>query len=139
MSMTAAARLIRSTTQSYNCEGRKGRDLTTCQAFLSNNSQAQAYQQNALAMLNQRSLQIPLVQKQINSTNDPNSVAELQARLQVEAAQVSNDANRLATMRAMAESADRAAQLALKEQELKNLAITSDGTDTFVYRPYSAK
>jgi type IV secretion system protein VirB5 len=79
------------------------------------------------------------LQGQINATSDPKSIAELQARLQVETVQVNNDSNRLAIMRAMGESADRAAQQALKEQELRNLALTSDGTDTFVYKPYSAK
>ena len=92
-----------------------------------------------MTTLTQRATQIQSLQEQINATSDPKAIAELQARLQVETVQVNNDSNRLMIMRAMSDSADRASQQALKEQELKNLALTSDGTDTFVYKPRAAK
>jgi type IV secretion system protein VirB5 len=138
-SLTPAAQVLRAASRVYDCHNLTGKDRTTCQSFLSNTAQTQAFQQAAMTALTQRIAQIQSLQGQINATSDPKSIAELQARLQVETVQVNNDSNRLAIMRAMGESADRAAQQALKEQELRNLALTSDGTDTFVYKPYSAK
>lgn len=134
-SMTPAAQTLRAASRLYDCENLTGRDRITCQAFLNNTSQTQAFQQSAMTSLTQRITQIQSLQGQINATADPKAIAELQARLQVETVQVNNDSNRLMIMKAMADSADRAAQQALKEQELKNIALTSDGTDTFVYRP----
>jgi type IV secretion system protein VirB5 len=106
---------------------------------LNTTAQTQAFQQQALALLTQRRSQIQYLQGQINATNDPKSIGELQARLQVEAAQVNNDTNRLSIMNAMAVSAERASEQALKERELHNLSLTSDGTDTFVYKPFSGR
>jgi type IV secretion system protein VirB5 len=138
-SMTPAAQTLRAASRVYDCENLAGKSRATCQAFLNNTSQTQAFQQNAMTVLTQRITQIQSLQGQINATNDPKAIAELQARLQVETVQVNNDNNRLTIMKAMADSADRAAQQGLKEQELKNIALTSDGTDTFVYKPYIAK
>lgn len=138
-SLTSAAQRIRSASQIYNCEERGGQDKATCVALLNTTAQAQAFQQQAMVLLNHRRTQIHQLQTQINVTNDPKSIGELQARLQVEVAQVNNDANRLSIMNAMASSADRAAHQALKERELHNLSLKSDGTDTFVYKPFSRR
>jgi type IV secretion system protein VirB5 len=137
--MTTEAVSIRNASKVYDCENRSGTDKTTCKAFLNNSAQTQAYQQNAMLRLNQRVDQINGLQGQINSTNDPKSIAELTARLIAESTQVANDANRIVIMKAMSESADRATQQAIKERELLNLSLTSDGSDTFVYTPYVAK
>lgn len=137
--LTAHAVSIRNSTKVYDCEDRHGADKASCQAFLNTNAQNQAYQQDAMTLLSQRSDQIQSLQGRINTTVDPKAIAELQARLLAEASQVSNDANRLAIMKAMSDSADRAAQQAIKERELHNLSLTSDGSDTFVYKPYSAR
>jgi type IV secretion system protein VirB5 len=136
MAMTPAARAIRSKNRIYDCEGRTGEDRRTCQAWLNNNAQQLAYQQNALVMLDQRFRQIESLQGQISNTTDPKSIAELQARLQVEATQVANDGNRLLILQSMSASAERASQQAIRERQMKNMALTSDGTDTFVYKPY---
>lgn len=137
--MTTEAASIRNASKVYDCENRSGIDKTNCQAFLNTSAQAQAYQRNAMIRLNQRIDQINGLQGQINATNDPKSIAELTARLIAESTQVANDANRIVVMKAMSESADRATQQALKERELLNLSLTSDGSDTFVYTPYVAK
>jgi type IV secretion system protein VirB5 len=135
--MTPLAQAIRGRTKIYDCEGRFGADLVSCQALLNNTVQLQALSQNAMSVVNQRVAQIQALQNQISATNDAKAIAELQARLQAENTQVSNDANRLMVMKTLAEAADRSAQQAIKERELKNLALTSDGSDTFVYVPFS--
>jgi type IV secretion system protein VirB5 len=135
-SLTSPAQAIRNATRLYDCQDRTGSDRTSCQAFLNVTAQAQAYQQKSMALLQQRMIQIQQLQSRINTTADPKSIAELQARLQVESIQVNNDANRLMVLQAMSNSADRATQQALKERELQNLSLTSDGSDTFVSKPY---
>jgi type IV secretion system protein VirB5 len=138
-SLTAQAASIRSASKTYDCENRSGADRTTCEAFLNNSAQSEAFQQNAMLRLNQRMDQINGLQGRINATNDPKSIAELTARLVAESAQVANDANKILILKAMSDSADRAAQQALKERELLSLSRTGDGSDTFVYKPYVAQ
>jgi type IV secretion system protein VirB5 len=134
--MTAQAVGIRQASKIYDCDNRSGDDFTTCKAFLNSSAQAEAFQRTAMIRLNQRMDQINGLQGQINSTNDPKSIAELTARLVAESAQVANDANRLVVLKAMSDSSDRANQQALKERELLRLSRTGDGSDTFVYKPY---
>lgn len=137
--MTPAARALRDSTKIYDCEDRRDTDLVSCQALLGNNAQLQALSQSALSLVEQRGGQIELLQHQISATSDVKAIGELQAKLQVETTQVGNDANRLILMKMLADSADRGAQQAIKERELKNLSLTSDGSDTFVYVPFSRR
>ncbi|WLI91080.1 P-type DNA transfer protein VirB5 [Massilia sp. R2A-15] len=137
--LTSQAAGIRNASMIYDCQDRTGVDRTTCQAFLNNSAQVGALQQNAMVHLNQRMNQIEGLRGQINATTDPKSIAELTARLVAESAQVTNDANRLVVLNAMADSADRANQQALKERELLRLSRRGDGSDTFVYQPYVAR
>lgn len=133
--MTANARLIREASKIYDCENRSGGDLARCHGLLNSNAQLQAFGLDALKVVNQRVQQIQSLQDQIDSTNDSKSIAELQARLQAENTQVSNDASRLMLLRTLADAADRAAQQAIKEREMRSLSLTSDGSDTFIYHP----
>lgn len=137
--LTPAAQALRERTRVYDCENRRDDDFTSCQALLNTNVQQQALGQSALSRLNQRSGQIESLQNQISATTDAKAIGELQARLQVESTQVGNDANRLMVMKMLGDAADRAAQQAIKERELKTLSLTSDGSDTFVYVPFSRR
>lgn len=135
-SLSQAAKTIRNVRKIYNCEDRVGDAKKTCENLLNLNAQTQALQENALKQVTDRVDQIKGLQTQINNTQDPKAIAELQARLQVENAQVANDANRLAVMKAMAETQMQAAQQAAKERTLKMLAKdTPSAADTFVYQP----
>jgi type IV secretion system protein VirB5 len=131
--LTTAAKALRNASKHYDCDDRAGADKAACQAFLNNNSQTQAFANNGMDVVSQRVTQIQGLQNQISSTADPKAIAELNARLVAESAQVTNDANRIALMKAISEAQDRANQQALKELELKNLAIASNGTDTFTF------
>jgi type IV secretion system protein VirB5 len=116
--LTSNAKSLRDQTKKYNCEDRTGEDLMTCQAILNNNAQAQAYQQDALDLATQRTDQIQSLQDQINSTDDPKAIAELQARIAAENTQVANDANRIALMQALAQSKQQEADQAHRERWL---------------------
>lgn len=131
--LTENARIIRDQAKIYDCEDKGGADQLNCQRLLNNLAQYQALLVNALAMSSARSGQVQKIQERINSTNDPKSIAELQARLQAENIQVNNDANRLLLMRSMAEAADRSAEQAIREETLLSLSRHSDGSDTFHY------
>lgn len=135
--LSVHGRAIRQLTKIYDCENRHGQDQVTCQATLNTTAQLQALGENAMAIVNQRVTQIQSLQNQINNTQDAKAIAELQARLQVETTQVSNDANRLTVMALLSETSERTAQQALRERQLKNLALNNDGSETFVYVPFS--
>ncbi|RUR71891.1 P-type DNA transfer protein VirB5 [Variovorax guangxiensis] len=133
--LSSAGQSQRQSSLIYNCEGRTGSDLTSCQSFLNNTSQLLANAQSALDLISQRTGQIQTLQSQINSTSDPKAIAELQARIAAENTQVSNDQNRVQLMNQMAIAQDRAAQQAIKERELKTLSRTNTTADTFTYTP----
>jgi len=118
----------------YNCEDRTGQSKVACETLLNLPSQSMAYDQNALSLTQQRVAQIQSLQSQINSTQDPKAIAELQARIQAENVQVSNDANRIAVMQSMAAAQQRAAEQAQNERVLKMLSsATPTAASTFVY------
>lgn len=129
--LSSPAKSLRDATKIYNCEDRTGAAQVTCQATLNQNSQTQANLQNALDLVQQRTSQIQSLQSQINSTSDPKAIAELQARIQSENTQVSNDANRIALMQATAATHQQAAQQQLKERELKWLSNSNTGLEGF--------
>lgn len=118
--LTAAAQAIRAQHQVYNCETLTGSVKSVCLASMNTNAQTQANLNDALNKASQRTAQIQQLQNAIASTNDPKSIAELQARIQAEQAQVANDQNRIALMNAMsqaqtAEVARRAAEIRTKD------------------------
>lgn len=134
--LTNTAQSIRSANMIYNCEDRTGESKSTCESVLNSNAQTQAFQQTALQLTTQRVSQIQSLQDQIDATQDAKAIAELQARIQAENTQVSNDANRLAMMKAIAETQQQAAEQAIKERTLKMLARdTPPAANSFVYQP----
>ena len=89
---------------------------TACQALLGQTAQAQAVQQETMALLNERTTQIEALRGEISATQDPKAVAELQARLEAEQAQVANDQNKIAITNAMLASNQAAAAQAEVER-----------------------
>lgn len=115
---------LRTASTVYDCGDVVEEDAKViCQALLSQNAQAQAFHQDTLALLNQRTVQIDALRAQINATEDPKAIAELQARLQAEQAQVANDQNKIATANAMLMVNARAAAQA--EQERVNALMAT--------------
>ncbi|MDQ1829842.1 P-type DNA transfer protein VirB5 [Massilia scottii] len=131
--LDAKAQLMRDAAKIYNCEGRSGKDLSNCQAYLNTNAQTQSFEANALDILNKRTTNIQNLQGQINGTVDVKAIADLQARIATESTQVANDTNRLMILKAMADTQHHAVEQALKEQELLNLSRTNSHADTFKY------
>lgn len=133
--LSSAAQALRSASAIYDCGGRSGDDLRICQAASVTNSQNQANYQSALDLMSQRTTQIQSLQSSINATSDPKSIAEMQARIAAETAQVNNDGNRLALMHSIADAQDRLLAQQFRERELKSLNSTTSALDTFVFTP----
>jgi type IV secretion system protein VirB5 len=133
--LSAAAQALRNASMLYDCARRAGEDLRLCQAASVTNSQNQANYQAALDLMSQRTAQVQALQSSINGTTDPKAIAELQARISSENAQIVNDANRIALMQAIAESQERLVQQQYRERELRSLSSTGSTLDTFVFTP----
>ncbi len=133
--LSGNAATIRSSTAVYDCG-----DITetaakiACQALLGQNAETQAVQQNTLALLNQRTTQIEALRGQIDATSDPKSIAELQARLQAETAQVANDQSKVALTNAMLAANQQAAAQAQAERVNALMATNKTSVlDTFSF------
>ena len=125
--LSGKALSIRNGTAVYTCNDIKNAAAkVSCQALLGQTAQAQAYQQDAMALLNQRTTQIDELRAQINATQDPKAIAELQARLEAEQAQVGNDQNKIALANAMIQANAQAA--AQTEQERVNALMATNKT-----------
>ncbi len=127
--LSGKALQIRNATSVYNCD-----DITdaaakkSCQVLLGQNAQAQAIQQDTMALLNERTTQIEALRAQISNTQDPKAIAELQARLEAEQAQVTNDQNKIALANAMIVANQQAAAQA--EGERVNALMATNKPDT---------
>jgi type IV secretion system protein VirB5 len=116
-SLTGSAASLRSTTVIYNCtDMTDAAAKTACQAQLGQVSQAQAVQQQTMTLLNQRTAQIEALRGEIDQTQDPKAIAELQARLAAEEAQVGNDQNKVILANAMLATSQQAAAQAQAER-----------------------
>jgi type IV secretion system protein VirB5 len=129
--LTGPAQALRTATMIYNCLDRPaGAAQTSCQAPLSINAQAQSWQSSALSTATARVGEIQSMQQQINSTTDPMAIAQVQAALAAETAQVANDQNRIALMHQALETARASAAQALMERDLAmmvpNAATSAD-------------
>ena len=117
--MTNSAQAIRTATMVYNCMDKPvGVLRNTCQAVLSNGSQRQATQTAALQTAQQRVQEIQNLQGQINTTQDPKAISEVQAAIAAETAQVQNDAIRVMLANQMADTQDQQAAQAVLERHL---------------------
>lgn len=126
-SLTGRALTLRNAARIYDCNDISGEVARrNCQALLGQTAQAQAFQQDTLALLNQRTTQIEALRAEISATQDPKAIAELQARLAVEQAQVANDQTKIALANAMLVSSRQAA--AQSEVERVNALMATNKT-----------
>jgi type IV secretion system protein VirB5 len=133
--LTGPAQALRTATMIYNCLDRPaGSAQSACQAPLSFNSQAQAWQSSALSTVTGRVSEIQNMQQQINGTTDPMAINQVQAALTAETAQVANDQNRIALMNQALETARAAAAQALLERDLSMMVQNAPGSaDNLVF------
>ncbi|MFP1132972.1 P-type DNA transfer protein VirB5 [Asticcacaulis sp. W401b] len=132
--LTDVARTLRADATVYDCGDQIGDRKRQCEAGLAIGYQDIAYQQQTLDRLQNRSTQIEALRSQINLTQDPKAIAELQARIAVEQAHVQNDANRIAAVNALSQSQQQVQQQRQRERTMKRYAKDApSATDSFVF------
>jgi len=105
--LTGSAQALRSASQIYNCEDQTGIDQQVCQRALNKPFQDKAFGQQAYQTELQELNQIQSLAQQIDGTQDPKGVAELQARIQAETTTVSNEMTRLQLFRMLSDAEDK--------------------------------
>jgi len=95
-----------------------------CQARAVSPSQNQGYASEALELVTTRGAQLKSLQEQINTTEDPKAIAELQARISIEQAAIANEATRLNLARSVADSERLILQQRQKEYQARNWSAT---------------
>jgi type IV secretion system protein VirB5 len=105
--LTGSAQALRSASQIYNCQDQTGIDQQVCQRALNKPFQDKAFGTQAYQTELQELNQIRSLAQQIDATQDPKGVAELQARIQSESAAVGNEMTKLQLFRMLSETEDR--------------------------------
>ncbi|MBC8746034.1 P-type DNA transfer protein VirB5 [Paraburkholderia podalyriae] len=105
--LTGSAQSLRSASEIYNCQDQAGIDQQVCQRTLNKPFQDKAFGQQAYQTELQELNQIQSLMQQIDVTQDPKGVAELQARIQTETTTVGNEMTKLQLFRMLAETEDR--------------------------------
>lgn len=123
--LTGSAQALRSASEIYNCEDQAGIDQQVCQRALNKPFQDKAFGQQAYQTELQELNQIQSLMQQIDVTQDPKGVAELQARIQSETTAVSNEMTKLQLFRMLAETEDR-----LVAEQQSELVLSRAGNTT---------
>jgi type IV secretion system protein VirB5 len=105
--LTGSAQALRSASQIYNCEDQTGIDQQVCQRELNKPFQDKAFGLQAYQTELQELNQIQNLAQQIDVTQDPKGVAELQARIQAETTTVGNEMTKLQLFRMLADAEDK--------------------------------
>ncbi|RQS25611.1 P-type DNA transfer protein VirB5 [Burkholderia sp. Bp8992] len=105
--LTGSAQALRSANRIYDCEDQTGVDQQVCRRTLNKPYQDKAFGLQAYQTELQELDQIQSLAQQINATQDPKGVAELQARIQAESTAVGNEMTKLQLFRMLAETEDK--------------------------------
>lgn len=105
--LTGRAQALRSASEIYNCEDQSGIDQQVCQRALNKPFQDKVFGQQAYQTELQELKQIQSLMQQIDVTQDPKGVAELQARIQTETTAVGDEMTKLQLFRMLADTEDR--------------------------------
>lgn len=120
--LTGAAQQLRQASQTYNCEDQAGSAQQLCQRDLNKPFQDKAFGQQAYQTETQELNQIQGLLQQIDATQDPKGIAELQARLQVETTTVNNEMTRLQLFRMLSDNEERLVREQAQESTMSRAA-----------------
>jgi len=123
--LTGSAQALRSASEIYNCADQTGVDQQVCQRALNKPFQDKAFGMQAYQTELQELNQIQSLMQQIDVTQDPKGVAELQARIQSESTTVGNEMTKLQLFRMLAETEDR-----LVAEQQSELVLSRAGNTT---------
>jgi type IV secretion system protein VirB5 len=123
--LTGSAQALRSASEIYNCADQSGIDQQVCQRALNKPFQDKAFGLQAYQTELQELNQIQSLMQQIDVTQDPKGVAELQARIQSETTTVGNEMTKLQLFRMLAETEDK-----LVAEQQSELVLSRAGNTT---------
>ncbi|MEA3099135.1 P-type DNA transfer protein VirB5 [Caballeronia mineralivorans] len=123
--LTGSAQALRSASEIYNCQDQSGVDAQVCQRALNKPFQDKAFGMQAYQTELQELNQIQSLMQQIDVTQDPKGVAELQARIQSESTTVGNEMTKLQLFNMLAESEDK-----LIAEQQSELVLSRAGNTT---------
>ncbi|MCL4626066.1 P-type DNA transfer protein VirB5 [Burkholderia multivorans] len=105
--LTGAAQALRSASEIYDCQNQSGVDQQICQRTLNKPFQDKALAQQAYQTELNELNQVQSLVQQIDQTQDPKGIAELQGRIAGEQAAIQQETTKLQLFRMMAETEDR--------------------------------
>jgi type IV secretion system protein VirB5 len=123
--LTGSAQALRSASEIYNCADQTGIDQQVCQRALNKPFQDKAFGLQAYQTELQELNQTQGLMQQIDVTQDPKGVAELQARIQSETTAVGNEMTKLQLFRMLAETEDK-----LVAEQQTELVLSRAGNTT---------
>jgi type IV secretion system protein VirB5 len=130
--LTGRAQALRSASKIYDCEDQIGVDQQLCQRELNKPFQDKAFGMQAYQTELQELNQIQSLMQQIDVTQDPKGVAELQARIQTESTTVSTEMTKLQLFRMLADTEDKLIAEQQSELVLSRAANTARVQDRMV-------
>jgi type IV secretion system protein VirB5 len=130
--LTGSAQALRSASQIYNCEDQTGIDQQVCERALNKPFQDKAFGLQAYQTELQELNQIQSLAQQIDVTQDPKGVAELQARIQAETTTVGNEMTKLQLFRMLSDAEDKLMAEQQSELVLSRAGKTSRLQDQMV-------
>lgn len=130
--LTGSAQALRSASQIYDCEDQTGVDQQLCQRQLNKPFQDKAFGTQAYQTELQELNQIQNLMQQIDVTQDPKGVAELQTRIQTESTTVGNEMTKLQLFRMLADAEDRLIAEQNEELVMSRAANTARAQDQMV-------
>ncbi|MBK1611907.1 type VI secretion protein [Rubrivivax gelatinosus] len=123
--LTSTAKALRDAARIYNCEDRGGDARTACQAALARPYQHKGLLQDAMQAAAGRLAQIDALMDEIDATSDPKAIQEIQARVELENAQLAHEASQIQMLQGMADSEERIERSRERERQQQNLTRTS--------------
>ncbi|WP_342706068.1 P-type DNA transfer protein VirB5 [Burkholderia arboris] len=130
--LTGSAQALRTASQIYNCEDQTGVNQQVCQRALNKPFQDKAFGLQAYQTELQELNQIQSLMQQIDVTQDPKGVAELQARIQTETTAVGNEMTKLQLFKMLADAEDKLIAEQQSELMLKRAGNTTRLQDQMV-------
>jgi type IV secretion system protein VirB5 len=129
--LSPSAKTLRDASMVYNCLDKAGPAQTRCQATLAQPYQHKAFMQDALSKASGRVDQINSLLAQVDNSEDPKAVQELQARIEGENALLNHEVSQLQAAQYMAEAERNTQASAVVERRRENVRRTFRVSDTY--------
>ena len=128
--LTGTAAAIRDANRLFDtCAAKQGADKTLCERSAAKAAQDKAFAVDAFDKAKDRLSQIEALMRQINATNDPKSIAELQARITGELGAIQNEQVKMNLYAMAAEAEDRLIQQQRRERNAKTWNAIGGGVN----------